>query len=188
MSTGPIPLGEAMDVATTPDRAWLQSVQRKLYVRSWENPDYIWAKLWGFVTDPRNLRLAWARVARNRGARSAGVDGITVRRIQQAGTDTFIATLRQELRSGRYRPNPVRRVCIPKAGKPGKFRPLGIPTVKDRVVQAAMKRSHAAPAGADQGDLSSFHDARNPGRPPAHSQRKNGPTDLRANIDGEPGA
>src|SRR5262249_8916142 len=51
----------------------------------------------------------------------------------------FVAELRAELRSGAYRPSPVRRVLIPKAGQPGKFRPLGIPTVTDRVVQAAVK-------------------------------------------------
>jgi len=79
-------------------------------------------------------------VQRNRGARSAGVDRITVRKIVQQGVEQFLAVLRKELRDGSFRPSPVRRVLIPKAGKPGAFRPLGIPTVKDRVIQAAMKQ------------------------------------------------
>jgi len=133
------PVQRAMYVATQLDRSWLLDVQRKLYARSWKEPGYVWRKLWGLVTDQRNLRLALARVARNRGARSAGVDGLTVRRVLQRGADDFVGRLRGDLRSGQYRPGPVRRVLIPKAGQPGKFRPLGIPTVHDRVVQAAVK-------------------------------------------------
>jgi len=82
--------------------------------------------------------MALARVASNRGRRTAGVDGVTVGRVAKR-VEVFIAQLRSELRSGAYRPSPVRRVLIPKIGAPGKFRPLGIPTVKDRVVQAALK-------------------------------------------------
>jgi retron-type reverse transcriptase len=59
--------------------------------------------------------------------------------ISRDGIEGFLEGLRLELRSGGYRPSPVRRVLIPKPGKPGKFRALGIPTVKDRVVQAALK-------------------------------------------------
>ena len=139
MSAVSKPLGKVTYVASKPDKAWLQSMQRKLYARSLEQPDYVWRKLWGLVTDLRNLRLSLARVARNKGARTAGVDGVTVRKILRAGGDAFVEQLREELRRGRFRPSPVRRVRIPKAGKPGKFRPLGIPTVKDRVVQAALK-------------------------------------------------
>jgi len=133
------PEQRAMYVATQLEKSWLLDVQRKLYARSWNEPVYVWRKLWGLVTDRRNLGLALERVSRNRGARSAGVDGLTVRRVLQRGADDFVERLRVELRSGQYRPSPVRRVLIPKAGQPGKFRPLGIPTVKDRVVQAAMK-------------------------------------------------
>jgi hypothetical protein len=133
------PVQRAMYVATQLDKSWLLDVQRKLYARSWNEPVYVWRKLWGLVTDRRNLGLALERVARNRGARSAGVDGLTVRRVLQRGADDFVERLRGDLRSGSYRPSPVRRVLIPKAGQPGKFRPLGIPTVKDRVVQAAVK-------------------------------------------------
>ncbi len=133
------PVQRAMYVANQLDEGWLLDVQRKLYARSWNEPVYVWCKLWGLVTDRRNLTLALARVSRNRGARTAGVDGLTVRRVLQRGADDFVERLRVELRSGQYRPSPVRRVLIPKTGQPGKFRPLGIPTVKDRVVQAAVK-------------------------------------------------
>jgi retron-type reverse transcriptase len=57
-----------MYIVSADDRLWLQSVQRKLYARSQENPDYRFEELWGLVTDPRNLRIAFSRVRRNRGA------------------------------------------------------------------------------------------------------------------------
>ena len=138
MGTASRPPGKAMYVAPRPDWDWLRIEQRKLYARSEQQVDYVFCKLWGLVTDARNLRMALARVAGNRGRRTAGVDGITVGHVTKR-TETFIAELRSELRSGAYRPVPVRRVLIPKIGAPGKFRPLGIPTVKDRVVQAALK-------------------------------------------------
>jgi len=128
-----------MYVAPHTDKEWLLNEQRKLYARSFENPQFIHLKLWGLVTDLRNLRWSLSRVSRNKGARTAGVDGITVKMILKNGVDAFINGLRDELRSRDYRPSPARRVNIPKPGKPGKTRPLGIPTVKDRVVQAAVK-------------------------------------------------
>ena len=139
MSTLSKPQGKAMYVAPQSDKDWLLTEQRKAYARSMQNPEYAFHKLWGLVTDPRNLRIAVERVARNRGRRSAGVDGITVRKLLRHGVDDFITEVRSQLRAGSYQPSPVRRVLIPKAGSPGKFRPLGIPTVKDRVVQAAVK-------------------------------------------------
>jgi group II intron reverse transcriptase/maturase len=135
----PAPQGKATYVASRSDRSWLLSEQRKLYARSHDNPDYVFCKLWGLLTDPRNLRVAFGRVASNRGRRTAGVDGLTVRRVIAKGVDTFLAEVRKDLRSGAFRPSPVRRVLIPKTGQPWKFRPLGIPTVRDRVVQAAVK-------------------------------------------------
>ena len=140
MSMAALPLGKAVYTATEDDRLWLQSVQRKLYARSRNHPDYRFDELWGLVTDPCNLRIAFSRVQRNRGARTAGIDRVTVRKVVQLGVDTFLAAIRRDLRDGSFRPSPVRRVLIPKAGKPGAFRPLGIPTVKDRVIQAAMKQ------------------------------------------------
>jgi len=129
-----------MYVATQADKDWLLNEQRKLYARSFDNPEFIHRKLWGLVTDPRNLRCSLSRVARNKGSRTAGVDGITVRRILKDGEETFIQGLRVELRSRKYKPSPARRVNIPKPGKLGETRPLGIPTVKDRVVQGALKQ------------------------------------------------
>lgn len=121
------------------DSAWLLDIQRKLYAWSRTHPDDAWREMWNWLTDPRNLRLAWRRVASNRGARSAGVDKQTVRGIEQRmGVARFVMELRERLRGGSYTPSPVRRVMIPKRGKPGSFRPLGVPTVEDRVVQAAV--------------------------------------------------
>jgi len=138
MGTVERPPGKAMYVAPRSDWDWLRVEQRKLYTRSEEQVDYVFCKLWGLITDLRNLRMALARVAGNRGRRTAGVDGITVGQVTKRAEE-FIVELRLELRSDAFRPSPVRRVLIPKIGAPGKFRPLGIPTVKDRVVQAALK-------------------------------------------------
>jgi group II intron reverse transcriptase/maturase len=139
MSAAPKPQGKAMYVASQSDKDWLLNVQKKLYARSYENPNYVFFKLWGHFTDPRNLRIALARVASNRGRRTAGVDGVTVKAVLAKGAETFLTELRNKLRKGRFVPSPARRVLIPKPGQPGKYRPLGIPTVTDRVVQAALK-------------------------------------------------
>jgi group II intron reverse transcriptase/maturase len=81
------------------------------------------------------LQEAWRQVKSNRG--SAGVDGETIQEIEAQGVEVFLGQIQQVLKEGKYRPISVRRVYIPKAD--GKQRPLGIPTVKDRVVQAAAK-------------------------------------------------
>jgi RNA-directed DNA polymerase len=123
------------------DAAWLLNVQRKLYQWSREHPSEQYRELWGWVTHPSNLRCAWQRVATNRGKRTPGIDGETVGRIRRKqGESAFLRELRQELREGRYQPSPCRRKMIPKRGKPGEFRPLGIPTIRDRVLQAAIKQ------------------------------------------------
>ncbi len=93
-----------------------------------------WFSLIDKVYSERTLQAAWQRVAKNRGA--AGVDGVSVSRFSGHASG-YLKEVSEELRSGDFRPQPVRRVHIPKAG--GKTRPLGIPTVKDRIVQTALK-------------------------------------------------
>ena len=94
-----------------------------------------WFSLIDKVCRPSTLRSAWQQVLANRGA--AGIDRVSVERF--AGQlERYLNDLAQELETGRYRPLPVRRVEIPKAD--GKLRPLGIATVRDRVVQGAVKR------------------------------------------------
>jgi RNA-directed DNA polymerase len=94
-----------------------------------------WFSLMDKVYAERTLRLAWERVRRNAG--SAGVDGQSIEAFA-AHAERYLAELAEELRAGTYRPQPVKRVWIEKAGRAEK-RPLGIPTVKDRVAQTALK-------------------------------------------------
>ncbi len=80
---------------------------------------------------------AWIDVCSNSGA--AGVDGVTIAAVEESGVGVLLDVLAAELKAKTYRPQPLRRVHIPKPGKPGQTRPLGIPTVRDRVVMAAAK-------------------------------------------------
>jgi RNA-directed DNA polymerase len=93
-----------------------------------------WFSLVDKVIRPTTLATAWRKVAGNKGA--AGVDGQSVERFA-AGAELYLSELHENLKSGSYRPSPVKRVDIPKG--PGQTRPLGIPSVKDRVVQTALK-------------------------------------------------
>ena len=93
-----------------------------------------WFSLIDKVARADTLQLAWAKVARNRGA--AGVDGQSVAKFAARAED-YLQELEQALKQGSYRPEPVKRVEIPKG--PGQTRPLGIPVVKDRIVQTALK-------------------------------------------------
>ena len=93
-----------------------------------------WYSLIDKVYKPRTLKAAWKRVAANRGA--AGVDKISIKRFR-SNAQFYLEELERDLRSGVFQPSPVRRVNIPKDGN--KSRPLGIPTVKDRIVQTALK-------------------------------------------------
>ena len=80
---------------------------------------------------------AWREVRANRGA--PGVDGVTIEQVERSGAGVFLKALAGQLQAGTYRPRPLRRVHIPKPGRPGQTRPLGIPTVADRVVMAAAR-------------------------------------------------
>jgi RNA-directed DNA polymerase len=93
--------------------------------------------LFNLVCDPATLLVAWERVKRNRGSRTAGVDGQTRKHVEQMGVDGVLAKLHQELKDGTYRPLPARERLIPK--RSGKPRSLGISTVRDRIVQTAAK-------------------------------------------------
>src|SRR5437588_3764552 len=93
--------------------------------------------LFNLVCDPATLLVAWERVKRNRGSRTAGVDGQTRKQVEQAGVDGVLAKLREELKSGTYRPLPARERLIPKRW--GKVRSLGISGLRDRIVQTAAK-------------------------------------------------
>jgi RNA-directed DNA polymerase len=94
-----------------------------------------WFSLWDKVIDRRTLEISWLGVERNRGA--AGVDGVSIERFG-ARAGSYLDELAADLKAGRYRPEGVRRIYIPKGD--GKRRPLGIPVVKDRIVQGALKR------------------------------------------------
>jgi RNA-directed DNA polymerase len=114
-------------------------IQRKLHRWSTDDQDRRFDDLHNLVCDSATLMVAWRRVRANRGSRSAGVDGQTARYIEQVlGVPRFLEGLREELRSGTFRPLPVKERLIPKRdGK--KFRRLGVPALRDRVVQAALK-------------------------------------------------
>jgi RNA-directed DNA polymerase len=95
--------------------------------------------LFNLVYDPAFLLVAWDRVRSNRGSRSAGVDGATASDIEAyRGAEAFLAEVRADLKARAFRPLPVRERMIPKPGT-SKKRRLGIPTVRDRVVQAALE-------------------------------------------------
>ena len=93
--------------------------------------------LFNLVCDPTTLLVAWERVKRNRGSRTAGVDGQTRKQVEQMGVDGVLAKLREELKSGTYRPLPARERLIPK--RSGKLRRLGISALRDRIVQTAAR-------------------------------------------------
>ncbi|MFB6717023.1 group II intron reverse transcriptase/maturase [Streptomyces sp. NPDC056358] len=96
--------------------------------------------LFNLVCDPTTLLVAFERVAGNKGAKTPGVDGLTAVNVErEVGPQGFLEDLRHILKSGNFCPLPVRERKIPKPGGSGKVRKLGIPTIADRVVQAALK-------------------------------------------------
>jgi RNA-directed DNA polymerase len=111
--------------------------QRPRRLADWLNPDGQRKvhSLGDKVYQPKNLRVAWEKVKANRG--SGGIDGQSLGEFEQ-GLDVHLGRLHEDLRTNRYQPLPVKRVDIPKAGKPGETRPLGIPAVYDRVCQQAL--------------------------------------------------
>jgi RNA-directed DNA polymerase len=118
------------DNATEQDR--VRELQVKLYLAAKRAPGRRFHALWDRIHRRDVLERAWRAVRDNRG--SAGVDRTTIAEIEAQGVGAFLDELHVELREGRYRPRPVRRVHIPKPGR-SETRPLGIPAVKDRVVQ-----------------------------------------------------
>src|SRR2546426_2698109 len=113
----------------------VRQLQRRLWSVAKQQPGRRFHALYDRVCRGDVLREAWKRVKRNRGA--GGVDGETLASIEQGGVEGFLLAIAADLRAGRYRPAAVRRRYIPKAD--GRQWPLGIPTVRDRVVQAATR-------------------------------------------------
>jgi RNA-directed DNA polymerase len=118
---------------TTPEK--IRTLQRKLYAKAKAEPAFRFYRLYDKIWRADILAHAYALAEANGGA--PGVDGVTFAEIEAAGLEGWLAKLAEELRERRYRPQPVRRVLIPKPG--GGERPLGIPTIRDRVVQTAAK-------------------------------------------------
>ena len=105
----------------------VREMQAKLHQWAKEDPSRCFDDLFNLVHDPAFLMHAWERVASNAGARTAGVDRVTVARIEtQIGVEEFLCQVRELVKSRTFRPSPVRQVMIPKSG--GKLRALGIPT------------------------------------------------------------
>lgn len=117
----------------TPDS--VRRLQRALYVKAKQEPEFRFYLLYDKVCRDDILAHAYQLSRAARGA--AGVDGVDFEAIDAAGVESWLAALGKELREQTYRPAPVRRVMIPKPG--GGERPLGIPTIRDRVVQTAVK-------------------------------------------------
>ncbi len=113
----------------------VRKLQRQLFMAAKRSRGRRFHALFDRICRGDVLAEAWKRVRANRGA--AGVDGETLEAIEAGGVTAFLADVRQRLLGGRYRPHPVRRRYIAK--RDGGKRPLGIPTVRDRVVQAAAK-------------------------------------------------
>ena len=119
---------------TTPDQ--IRILQRKLYIKAKQEPNYRFYALYDKIYRADILKLAWRLVKENKG--SPGIDGLDFAAIESGeGVDCFLSEISSQLKDKSYRTSPVKRVMIPKAD--GSMRPLGIPTIRDRVVQMATK-------------------------------------------------
>jgi RNA-directed DNA polymerase len=118
----------------TPDK--IRILQRKLYLKAKADPDYRFYLLYDKIHREDMLHHAYDLMRANDGA--PGVDGVSFAMIEAQGREEWLSGIRKELQGKTYRPAPVRRVMIPKPGGKGE-RPLGIPTIRDRTVQAAAK-------------------------------------------------
>src|SRR5439155_14285333 len=116
----------------TPEK--IRNLQRKLYLKAKVEPAFRFYLLYDKICREDILRHAYALARANRGA--PGVDGVSFTAIEAAGLEEWLAGLGKDLVAKTYRPEPVRRVMIPKPG--GGERPLGIPANRDRVVQGAV--------------------------------------------------
>jgi RNA-directed DNA polymerase len=119
---------------TTPTGSSRQ-LQRRLYLAAKRSRNRRFHALYDRIFRPDSLGRAWPEVRANRGA--AGSDGVTLEAVERQGVGQFLAHIRRDLIAGHYRPPPVWRVHSPKPD--GGQRPLGRPTVRDRVVQQACK-------------------------------------------------
>jgi RNA-directed DNA polymerase len=134
VNTGAVVWPDAESAAVT-----VRRMQTKLHRWATEQPGRRFSDLFNLVCDPAFLVCAWERVTTNRGARTPGIDKVSVGLVETwMGAEAFLGQIRDALKSGVFAPVAVRRVMIPK-GSTGKFRKLGIPTITDRVVQASLK-------------------------------------------------
>jgi RNA-directed DNA polymerase len=157
----------ARSVSATEQGDKVRALQRVLYRSAKHDPQRRFHALFDKVARSDVLWQAWVDVATNGGA--PGVDGVSIDAIGDGGVEgvrAFLDGLAAELREKRYRPQPLRRVHIPKPGKPGQTRPLGIPTVRDRVIMAAAKivlepvfEAHFSPVSFGFRPKRSAHDA-----------------------------
>jgi group II intron reverse transcriptase/maturase len=131
------PQGEASDGTGETEHNRQEASGASPAVRSEPERKRKWYSLHDKVYALPNLQAAWQRVAANQGA--PGCDGITIAQFRE-NAEERLAQLSADLRNKSYRPQPVRRVFIPKGGKGGGQRPLGIPTVRDRIVQQALRQ------------------------------------------------
>ncbi len=127
----------AISVRPAGGRDRVRALQRVLYRSAKQCPERRFHALFDKVARSDVMWRAWSDVRANKGA--PGVDGVSIDAIEEAGVRVFLEELAAELRAGRYRPQALRRVHIPKPGRPGETRPLGIPTVRDRVVMDAAR-------------------------------------------------